>query len=331
MLSTTEMPRWQQTIVLLIVFCLSFAGAARFLPVIGDIDWRMFSQGLRYQLAFENPYFLTGEGLDTYEFYYPPWAVVFLWPIANFPASWILGLDVALWLVFIMAMGRPPALLLVLHPMFLMLLASANIELVGMLLGMWLLLNNVQGWQKGVALLLIAIKPQSLILLLLLEGLRTLYQRDWQAIAVMAVGAGVPFLLFPQWLPFVFGTPDEGWVWSFSVIGIGGLSLALIITAVIVYFMRRRLNEWRTLAIFLSYVWTPYVLPFSYVGTFFTLRNASWLRIGAFIVLSCAVLPLYFQDFHTLERAGAAIMLLLAVALSPRDPSQTEAALAQTT
>lgn len=107
--------------------------------------------------------------------------------------------------------------------------------------------------------------------------------------------------------------------------------MALLFTALIVgwFAFRKRLDEWRTLAILLSLVWTPYVMPFSYVVLFFVLLRAAWWRVVAYVGGSIALLPIFFYDYHSKERIGVAVMLLLATVLSERDPTQTEAAIAE--
>ena len=56
-------------------------------------------------------------------------------------------------------------------------------------------------------------------------------------------------------------------------------------------------------------------------------RTAAW-RVGLYLVLSLATLPLFFAEFHRYERYGVLIFLLLAALLTTPEPDQTEEALA---
>jgi hypothetical protein len=324
-----DLPPWQRYLVLLVVFAITAALALQIVAPINDFDWRMFSQGLRYQLSGQNPYPLGWELEEHYEFYYPPWAALFFWPLANAPVDWIVALDVAILIVLVLDVGRPPALLLILQPMFYLLLASGNIELLSGGLGVWLILLDVKGWKRGLALLLLAIKPQTMILLLLLEGIRTLVERDWRAIAVAGGIGGVALGAFPLWLPNVFWNQHGAGGSSFSIIGAGGLPMALLFTVAVLILMWKRWDEWRALAILLSLVWTPYVMPFSYVTLFFVMLRSAWWRVVAFVGGSIALLPVFFYDYHSKERVGVAMFLLMAALLSQRDATQTETAIAE--
>src|SRR4051812_35399220 len=88
-----RMPRRQWYLLLAIVFVVSFLAALRFVHVTNDFDWRMFSQGIRYLMHGQNPYPVGWVMKEHYEFYYPPWSVIFFAPIAYFPPNVILALD----------------------------------------------------------------------------------------------------------------------------------------------------------------------------------------------------------------------------------------------
>jgi len=315
----------QRTIALAVVFVVSMAGALAFVKPINTFDFDNISHGMGYLLRGTNPYW----SLDKYQFYFPPWSVVFLWPLAFLNVGWMVALDVAIWIIYVLARGKPTALLLLIHPLFILLIASGNSEIVGLVFGIWLVQSNLKGWPRGVALLLLTIKFQTVFLLILLEGVRILLDRDWQAVAVIGAVAIPTIVIFPQWIPNYFVNPAGAWGYPFSVIGTGGVLAALAFTALILLVMRRRLDEWRTMAIFLSLVWTPYVLPFSFIAIFIPLARAKWWRVLAFLGGSIALLPFFFQKFHYLEREGTILMLALALLLCERDAEQTEYAVAE--
>jgi hypothetical protein len=151
-----RLSRRQWYVLLALVFIVSFLGALRFVQPINDFDWRMFSQGIRYMLHGQNPYPVGWVMTEHYEFYYPPWSVIFFAPIAYFPPNVILALDAAIWIVYVLDRGKTASLLMIIHPIFYMLLAAANVELIAGLLGYWLILTGATGWKRGIALLLIA-------------------------------------------------------------------------------------------------------------------------------------------------------------------------------
>lgn len=322
-LSTRISPR-QRLWVLCVVFVLCMAASLVFVKPINSFDFDNINHGLGMMLVGVSPYWFKG----IYQYYFPPWSVFFLWPLAFVTVAWMVALDVALWIVYVLARGRLPALLFLIHPLFILLIASGNSEIIGLVVGVWLIQANVKGWPRGVAMLLLTIKFQTAFLLILLEGLRILLDRDWEALAVIPALAIPAMIRFPQWIPNYFKNPAGAWGYSFSVIGTGGVLAAVSITIIILYIMRKRLDEWRALAIFLSLVWTPYVLPFSFISIFIPMMRAKWWRVLVFLGGSIALLPIFFQQFHTWERVGTILMLMLAVLLCQRDPQQAEGAVA---
>jgi hypothetical protein len=136
--------------------------------------------------------------------------------------------------------------------------------------------------------------------------------------------------IFPLWIPNLFANPHDAWTFSASAIGTGGIPLALLVTGITlgIFAIRKRLGEWRTLSLFLSLIWTPYVILFSYITTVYIMARSSWWRVILFIVGGLALLPFLFQQYHGREREGLILMMLMAVLLSVREPDQTEDAIA---
>jgi hypothetical protein len=271
---------------------------------------------------------------------YSPWYMFYFGFLVYTTAKVIIALDAAFWVVIMLDIGKPLPLILILHPTFLMLWAAANIDFVINGVGLWLILRGVRGWRMGLTLMLIAIKPQVLPFLLILEGLRVLWERDWQAVLVMVLIFGAAIVLYPEWLtetmPIYF-TSEEGievnedvttLTYPFSVFGAWGIWAALGVTAVILLLMRHRLTEWRLLAIYLGLVWTPYVHPYSFAVLLILFRKAPAWRTLLYLALSLATLPFLFAEFHQYERYGTLVFLLLAVLLVPPDREQTEEAIA---
>ena len=111
-------------------------------------------------------------------------------------ARLVVALNVAFWSVIILTAGCP-ALVLVLHPTFdVMGLSQYRLSINGV--GLWLILRGARGRRRGVALLLIAIKPCGAPLVLMLEGARTLCETG--KLLTMASVTLISIPLYPTWL-----------------------------------------------------------------------------------------------------------------------------------
>ncbi|RPJ03101.1 MAG: hypothetical protein EHM39_00220 [Chloroflexi bacterium] len=345
-------PRRHYPLFLAMVFLTSLYATYLLLPPINEMDWIRTEQQVRNMWRGINPYcdpyctFLDFDpDLNVDEDYvstqaYSPWVMFYFGVLAFAGVRVIVALSVAFWIIIVMDSGHPAALVLVIHPAFLMLWAAANADFVINGVGLWLILRGVRGWRRGVAWMLIAIKPQVLPFILLLEGARILWERDWEAIRVIAAIGAISVALYPDWLletmpsylniargekPVVEVGLTE---FPFSVYGAWGFGAALGVTVVILALMRHRLTEWRSLAVLLGLVWTPYINPYSYALLLILFRKTPGWRVGLYLAVSLAILPILFREFHQYERYGVLLFLLLAAALTTPDTEQTEEAIA---
>lgn len=342
-------------LVLALVLVVSFSTAYFAIRPINHYDWIRTSQHLRYMLRgidlycadecmlFELDADLAWSRLAFMPIPYSPWLLFFFAPIAYSAVQVPLALSFAYWIVIILDSGRLPALLLTLHPTFIMLWAAGNIDFLISGVGLWLILRGVRGWRRGIALLLISIKPQVLFLLLLLEGFRLIWERDWKACATIGVVASVSIALFPGWLTemvpvYLTGGLSRSGVglgqhieaaYPFSAFGAWGVGAAALVTLGIVGIMRRRLTEWRILAVLLSFVWTPYVNPYSFAVLLLLFRRSAAWRIGLYLMVSLLTLPVLFSEYHVYERYGLLLFLFGAALLSEPDLPQREEAIAK--
>lgn len=338
---------------LAILFVSSWWIAYAGVTPINDVDWNRVGQQVRNMWRGETPYCSPWCRFEHDQFdadipvddtvwrtqVYSPWVMFYFAPLAYAHVRAILALGVALWIVIVMDSGRPPALILIVHPAFLMLLASANVDFIINGTGLWLIYRGVRGWRRGATLMFILIKPQVLIFVVALEGLRALWERDWEAILTMLGIAGVSIALFPRWLTgtvpgyvgITQGTVEGANVYPFSIVGAWGPLAAIGMTVVVLVLMRHRLTEWRTLAVFMCFVWTPYINPYSYAIVLVLFRKTPAWRSLLYLVLSLATLPFLFNEFHTRERYGVLIFLVLALLLTTPEPDQTEEAIAART
>ncbi len=340
---------------LAVVFITSLLTAYALLRPINDLDWVRTVQQIRNMWRGVNPYCdphcafhdfdpdLPADENAVSVKVYSPWVMFYL-GILQFASTRVLvALNAALWVTFMLDIGRPAALILILHPAFLMLWASSNAEFVINGVGLWLILRGVRGWRRGVTLMLLATKPQILPLVLLLEGFRMLWERDWEALGVMSLIGIVSVALYPAWLtdtvPALLGFTDslspeeqaglgELFTYPFSVVGAWGIPAALGVTALILVLMRRRLTEWRMLAVMLGFVWTPHLSLYDYALLLIFFRKTPGWRVGLYLALSLATLPFLFREYHQYERYGVLLFLLLAAALTTPDADQTEEAIA---
>lgn len=340
---------------LAVVFITSLVTAYLLVQPINNLDWSRTAQQVRNMWCGINPYCdpycefrdfdpdLTPHAGNVSIKTYSPWIMFYFGVLAYTSTRMVVALSVAIWIVINLDQGRPPALILVLHPTFWMLLASSNADFVINGVGLWLIMRGSRGWRRGLALMLIATKPHVLPLFLILEGVRTLWERDWQALGVMG-GMGISSVtLYPAWLldtiPALLGftdsfSPEEAaglgelFQHPFSVYGAWGVPAALLVTAVILFLMRHRLTEWRILAVMLGFVWTPHLSLYNYALLLIFFRKTSAWRVATYLAISVAVLPVFFQEFHVYERYGVLLYLLLAAAFTTADPEQTEEAIA---
>lgn len=345
-------PQRYYALFLVVLFVSALAAAHIAIRPINEMDWIRTVQQVRNMWRGVNPFCdpyctftafdadlpVTDEYVSTQA--YSPWMMFYLAPLAYITARGVIALSVALWVVIVMDSGRPPALILIIHPAFLMLWATANVDFLLNGAGMWLIFRGVTGARWGLVLLVLAIKPQVLPLMLVLEMLRVLSERDWAALATVAVVVSASVLLYPAWLldtvPSYLDVArgrelevDVGLSeFPFSVVGAWGVGAALLVTAIVLIVMRQRLTEWRTLAVLLSLVWTPYVNPYSFTLLLVLFRNTPLWRVATYLGISLATLPVFFTDFHGMERYGTLLFLLLTPLLTTPDPQQTEEAIA---
>jgi len=347
--SRTRLP----PLVLAIVFVVSLFAAYTALAPINHLDWVTTAQFLRYMDRLQNPYdkALTMDSdlavyYRQYEYLpYSPWTVFYFGIFAFATTRLIVALSVAAWIVIILDSGRPVALLLCLHPTFLMLWASGNIDFLVSGVGLWLLLRQDRGRRLGVAFMLMAIKPQVFPLLLALELVRMVWRRDWPALTtILAIGL-ISVALYPHWLDWPVSLVRDyldvaqgektahdvaiGGKYPFSVFGAWGILPALGVSVLVLLIMFRRWTEWRLLSVLLGFVWTPYVNPYSYAVLLLFLRKAPGWRVLLYLGAGIAALPVFFAKWHHYERYGLLLFLLLAAVLSTTETEHTEEGIAR--
>lgn len=351
-------------LVLALVFVTSLYGLYLLMPPGNEHDWVRTSQHLRYMTRLQDPYDNAlgfqdddlrarslkplekpdGEAVKYSALPYSPWYGFYFGVIAYSTVRLVVALTFAAWITMVIGSGHPVVLLLALHPLFVFVWASGTIDFLTNGVGLWLIMMNRTGARRGVALMLVASRPHVLPLVLLLEGLRVLWERDWAALLTMSGIAAAGVALFSGWLdrfariidPLLPGIEVSSagsgggsfGNYPFSVYGAWGILAALGVTLLILLLMRRRLTEWRTLAILLGLVWTPYINPYSFAVLLVLFLRVPPRRVIVFWAVSLVTAPLFFVEFHRYERYGLLMFLLLTAALTTPQPDQTEEAIA---
>ena len=300
--------RTVRVLVLAVLFVFLFIAIRLTLKPINSLDYEIHIEALHKFWAGRDPYTVTG-------YYDPPWATFIIAPLVNQPLETWLAISVTLFIVAVLDLGSPAALLLLIHPIFITLIASSNPEWLYVGPGLWLLCYTPRGWGRGIAWLFLAVKPQTTFLLLAFDGVQAVRQRDGQAFAALLVPMLGAWALYPGYLNQFSKRLDIEW--SATVIFHYGIGGALLVTLVIMALRRHRWRDYKTLGLLLAPVWSPYLLQYGYTAVLFTLRNASWLRIIVYVIAGILLAVLYWRDFHVAEQLGTLGMLLLAALLAP--------------
>ncbi len=196
--------------------CALIAGIAAATYLVNDHD-----NQIHRQLA--ERFFLGGDGdIYTYEldgqtrtgYYLPhsgPFIAVFTYLGPRYSAFW----DLAVILLLITSTSQRwselgTRSLVIFTPLVLFATAAANISGTMTGLGLLLLLTQRRGVPRGIAWAMLLIRPQETVFVLLVDGLLSLWQRDWRALATIAV-----FIVLP---PIFYGVGIY-WRWYTLVTG----------------------------------------------------------------------------------------------------------------
>lgn len=296
----------KHTLFVIAVFVVVFVSARLAIHPINDSDYRSHIEALRIFLNGHSPYLSVA-------WYYPPWSLFILAPLAQQPIETWLALTIALFVATVFDMGKPSGLLLLAHPVFIALVASSNAEWIFLGPGFLLLHHMPKGWGRGLAWLFLTCKPQSSALFLLVDGWQAVRERDWKAIGLAAGVAFSMILMYPD----LFRSWSSPFTWSGTVLSNFGIIGSILVTIVIVAIRWKRLGDRKTLAILLAPVWSLYMIEYSYMATVFTLRSAGWLRVLIYVAASIGLAALFWQNYHAAEQYGLLGMVLLAAILAP--------------
>jgi hypothetical protein len=297
----------QRNLFLVALFLVVFVIVRLVVRPINNTDYLVFQRALDSLSSGHSPY-------AEWQFISLPWSAWLMLPLHYQPLETWLALEVAIFVVVMLDLGSPLSLLMLIHPIFIVLIASANPEWLMVGPGLWLLYRYPRGWTRGLAWVLLSGKPQAVAFLLVFDGIQALRERDWKAIVVMGSVAVAGFLAYPEF----FKNVQTGFgYWSMTTIAHFGVSGAALATAVILALRWRRRADLRTLCLLLAPIWVPYMLQYSYMTLLFVMRGASFLRILVFTIGSLAIVAIFWKDFHVSEHLGTLGMVLLAALLAP--------------
>ncbi|GEM_PF-1063607 len=306
--------RYKRPIFIAALFVVIFISARLTIRPINNIDYGVHVRALQALRMGQNPYDVGG-------YFLPPWDGLLLAPLAYEPLETWLSLGVALLVAATLDIGSPSGLLLLLHPVFVTLIASSNPEWLFVGSGLWLLYRAPRGWGRGLAWLLLTGKPQTTAIMLAFDGLDALRQRDWKAIGLSAVVALGSVALYPQvFRAFTTAVGSTRTTWSPTVVSNWGILAAILVTMLIVAIRWHRREDRKTLGLLLAPVWSPYMVQYNYMATIFTMRRAGWLRNIVYLAASIGLAALFWRDYHVAEQIGVLGMVLLAAIMAPAQP-----------
>lgn len=310
--ATTWLEAHKRSVFLVALFIVVFLTARFTIRHVNDSDYIVITSGIRAYWSGQSPYTVGG-------YFLPPWDILLLSPLVIQPVEAWLALDVAIFTVIIMDLGSPSGLLLLLHPIFITVIVSANPEWLIIGTGLWCLYRAPKGWGRGLAWLLLASKPQSTFLLLLPDGIDALTGRDWKAIALSACVAAVSWILVPGFLStnYLKAVAQNETFYSTTVIYHYGPIVALFVAGIVVAIRWRRLKDLKTLGLILSPVLSPYMLQYGLMILLFTMRKAGLLRNVVYVVAGIILVFLFWQDYHVSEHVAILGMTLLTAILAP--------------
>ncbi len=295
----------KRNLFLLLLFVVVFVIVRLVIQPINNTDYQSFQRALDFVVKGQPPY-------AEPQYWSFPWLAWILLPVHYQPIETWLALEIAIFVAVMFDLGKPFSLLMLIHPIFIVLIASSNPEWLVIGPGLWLLYRFPRGWTRGLAWILLSTKPQALAFLLVFDGIQALLERDWRAILLLGIVVIAGFLAYPNFLQNI-----HGGAWSATTIAHFGIIGALIASVAVLALRWNRRADIRTICLLLAPLWAPYMLQYSYMTLLFIMRSASLLRVALFTVGSIIIVAIFWKDYHVSEHLGTLGMVLLAALLAP--------------
>jgi hypothetical protein len=213
---------------------------------VNTFDFDNMQKGVRLLLAGVNPWAAATRIAD---FYNPPFAMVFLWPMLFATPKIYLVAGGALLFGFVFYHRAWVALAWFATNTLLLLLAAGGIDLFVMGGGLLLLLAGDRLYARRLGLLLrvlayglLMVKPQGTIFIV---ALYVVTHRDWKGFLICCLIYGLPFLpLYPAWLNVIIHDPPISQTQArHTLLAQYGPLLAVAVAAGVV--LKRRWHYWQ--------------------------------------------------------------------------------------
>lgn len=281
----------------------------------------------------------------------PPHSYIFLTPFVLFgertAAFWNLLPIMLLFIHWQTDLKRDSAkLLMLLTPPLLYVSASANISGV-VAAGLLLLLARQRGIVRGLAWVMLTIRPQDTLTLLVVEGVLALYQRDWKAFLIAAIIGFFPAIFYPQIFVVWFvdlATSTRNGDYSLSITPNQGLLAALGFLALIVSLRavewrdgRLALRRWRDVSLLerwwgcllIQMIAGPYTSYYAIWMLLIPLRHYGLWRTLLIFVLQMGIgLAFMTQADPAVQQIGFLISIVVVALIAPRrEPQYADAPL----
>ncbi|MBN1538163.1 MAG: hypothetical protein JW908_15605 [Anaerolineales bacterium] len=265
---------------------LMFAATRVFL--VNPYDFENMQRGVRLLLSGVNPW---ADVTRVYDFYNPPHAVLFLWPMLFLSPQIFLVIGAACLFAFVFYHRAWVALAWFATNTMLWLISAGGIDMFVIGVGLLFLMagDTMYLSKRGLVFRVIAygilmVKPQGGMFIVLLY---LLTRMDWKGFALSLVFYGVLFIpLYPSWLDVVlYDPPTAQAVATHTILGKYGLSVALLVALGAV--IARKWHYWQ-LGGALACILTPYGMPG--VPIFLILTGVTSMKAIPIVVIWSALL-----------------------------------------
>jgi|GEM_PF-3912210 len=284
--------------------------------VVNDTDTSVLREGVLTGLSGGNP-------LGQNAFWSPPHAVVWLAPFVLLGEKVTAAFNVFFVSLLMARIDRPPIrwvnLLIVFHPALLFAIGTANVVGITTSIGLLLVLMRQKGVLRALAWTYLAIRPQDAILVLLIDGVLALRERDWRAIgwALLFVSPSIIFgYLWLGSIPLGDGGPLD---YTLSPRIEWGILPAILILSVALFPMltlwkppQQVLTEhWVLVAVLVQQLLVSnYVTVYMVWLVMLTIREMSWQRSLAHYVVTFGILMQTMAELRdaNLQRGYVAVV-----------------------
>ncbi len=191
-----------KTALLVVVAALASIWAVQ-IYVVNDTDNEILNNGIARAWSGENPW--EHQNLsDRNEFYSPPHALIWLVPFVIWGPHVASALNVFFILLLVTRLDNPPFrwanCLLLFNPALLFVIATGNVVGITAGLGLLIIFARQKGWRRGMGWALLALRPQDAFLVVVVDGLLAIRERDWPAIAWGLLFVSPSIIFGPLWL-----------------------------------------------------------------------------------------------------------------------------------